>query len=209
VRTPPDLAVLDLQPPDLRGVEVLARMRGLAPRLPVIVVAARPDLRSAIRAADLGVAGFFTTPLDEARLRARIARLVEGAIERVQARPPRPDALVLVAAALRRMREDGGCRLSVGELAAAVGTTARRLRDAAREAHGISMKRCPTRARLERALARLSESDEPIKAIAVDLGFYDSTHLAKAVRGATGLTPSAYRASGPVFVRRLRRAVHA
>jgi AraC family transcriptional regulator len=51
------------------------------------------------------------------------------------------------------------------------------------------------RLRLDRAVQRLSQSEESIAEIAVDAGFYDQSHFSRAVKAHTGLSPAAYRAA--------------
>jgi AraC family transcriptional regulator len=49
------------------------------------------------------------------------------------------------------------------------------------------------RLRLDRAVRRLSQSEESIAEIAADVGFYDQSHFSRAVKAHTGLSPAAYR----------------
>ena len=49
------------------------------------------------------------------------------------------------------------------------------------------------RLRLEWAARRLVESDDPIAGIALAAGFADQSHLTRALKAHTGLTPAAYR----------------
>src|SRR5262249_22926007 len=103
-------------------------------------------------------------------------------------------ALAVVEAALHRIREEEGWRLSVGALAARLGVSSRQLRYAARRAYGVPIKACMVRARLENTLARLRETDGPIKAFAEALGYSAAALLARDVRRLTGFVPSRYRA---------------
>jgi LacI family transcriptional regulator len=59
---------------------------------------------------------------------------------------------------------------------------------------GRSPKQEIRRARLERAKALLAGTDVKIEGVAADSGFRCYARFARAFRGATGLTPSAYRA---------------
>lgn len=62
-----------------------------------------------------------------------------------------------------------------------------------RNATGMSPYQCLTRRRVERAQELLAISSEPIAAIAVQVGFYDQSHLTRHMRKLTGLTPHALR----------------
>jgi transcriptional regulator GlxA family with amidase domain len=106
---------------------------------------------------------------------------------------PHPRALGLVEAALAQVRTPDGTRLSVGALAATLGVSARRLRRSTREVYGVPIKKLMLKIRVQVALAQLRDTDEPIKAIAVTLGFHDAAHLAHTVRRMTGIAPHRHR----------------
>lgn len=63
-----------------------------------------------------------------------------------------------------------------------------------RRHHGCSLGEYARRLRLERATEALVNTDLPIGRIAHRTGFADHSHLSRAFRRQTGLTPSAYRA---------------
>jgi len=65
----PDLALLDLMLPGLKGEEVLTRMKGI----PVIVVSARADVEDKVDLLMGGAADYVTKPFDTKELLARIA----------------------------------------------------------------------------------------------------------------------------------------
>ncbi len=80
----PDLVLLDLMLPGLRGEEVLPELKGI----PVIVVSARSDVQDKIQLLLGGAADYVTKPFDTRELLARITvRLrevpAEGAAERL------------------------------------------------------------------------------------------------------------------------------
>jgi len=69
----PDCVVLDLQMPDLNGVDVLKELRSRGLYLPVIIITAydEPSVRANCLAA--GASGYLSKPIDEAVLRQAIA----------------------------------------------------------------------------------------------------------------------------------------
>jgi two-component system OmpR family response regulator len=85
----PDVVVLDMMLPDLDGLEVLRRMRGRAPNLPVLFLTARDAVEDRIAGLTAGGDDYVTKPfsLEEvvARLRALLRRAGLAAAAREEA----------------------------------------------------------------------------------------------------------------------------
>jgi DNA-binding NtrC family response regulator len=64
----PDAVVLDLHLDDVHGLDVLERVRGDHPGLPVVVTSARADVDTAVRCMRAGAHDFLQKPFDNARL---------------------------------------------------------------------------------------------------------------------------------------------
>jgi DNA-binding NtrC family response regulator len=73
-----DVALLDLGLPELDGLEVLEAARALPARPPIIVVTARDDMASTVRAIQLGAFDYLVKPLDLDRLKLVLARAIES-----------------------------------------------------------------------------------------------------------------------------------
>ena len=58
----PDIVLLDVMMPGIGGMETLARMKVLAPELPVLMVTASDDAALTRKALSLGAAGYVTKP---------------------------------------------------------------------------------------------------------------------------------------------------
>jgi two-component system KDP operon response regulator KdpE len=71
VRTPPDLAIIDLGLPDLDGVHVVEALHGWS-TAPIIVLSARLSEQSKINALDAGADDYVTKPFGVGELLARI-----------------------------------------------------------------------------------------------------------------------------------------
>ena len=69
-----DLLITGLRLPGMDGLAVVREARRTAPGLPVIIVTAFSNEASAIEAANLGVAGYLTTPFTTARVLSATAR---------------------------------------------------------------------------------------------------------------------------------------
>jgi DNA-binding NtrC family response regulator len=74
---PPDLVLLDLGMPNMDGIEVLTRVRTLAPGLPVIVITGFTDVRLAVQAIQLGAYQFLTKPVNAEELTVIARRAFE------------------------------------------------------------------------------------------------------------------------------------
>lgn len=86
-------------------------------------------------------------------------------------------------------------RVSVRELAAGAGLTARHLERLFAEAVGLSPRMARRVARFRAAVRRLErEQGVAWTRLALDCGFYDQAHLVRDFRALAGLTPTAYRA---------------
>jgi DNA-binding NtrC family response regulator len=59
---PPDVILLDLRLPGLDGLEVLARLKQEVPALPVVMLTAHQDVKTAVRATQLGAFDYLTKP---------------------------------------------------------------------------------------------------------------------------------------------------
>jgi two-component system KDP operon response regulator KdpE len=70
-RVPPDLIVLDLDLPDIKGIDVCRRIRAQS-RLPIIVLSKRDSDADKIAALDDGADDYITKPFGEEELLARI-----------------------------------------------------------------------------------------------------------------------------------------
>lgn len=73
----PDVVILDVRLPDLSGLEVVERLRGLDPRLPVIIITAHATAETAIEAIKRGAFEYLLKPLDIRQLREVVRRAAE------------------------------------------------------------------------------------------------------------------------------------
>ena len=83
----PDLILLDLNLPDLSGLEVLARLREWYAR-PVMVVSVVNDEETIVRALDAGADDYLTKPFGVAELLARIRVAFRHAERKPEDQPP-------------------------------------------------------------------------------------------------------------------------
>lgn len=93
-----DAVITDVRMPDGDGLEMLPKIAGDRPGLPVIVISAQNPVMTAIRATEVAAWDYLPKPFDLPDLMARTARALEGAAQRapVSEPPGAPDGLPLV-----------------------------------------------------------------------------------------------------------------
>jgi DNA-binding NtrC family response regulator len=73
----PDLLILDLELPRLDGLEVLERLKRSKPGLPIVMLTGRAEVKTAVRATQLGAFDYLTKPVDPDDLIAMVRRALE------------------------------------------------------------------------------------------------------------------------------------
>jgi DNA-binding NtrC family response regulator len=99
----PDVVVLDLRLPDIDGLEVLERLRASAPAIPVVMLTAHGDVRTAVRATQLGAFDYQTKPIDPEELALVVRRALETRALRTEVEDLR-----------RQLGEGGGLAAQMG-----------------------------------------------------------------------------------------------
>jgi DNA-binding NtrC family response regulator len=74
----PDIVIVDLELPKLDGIQVLERLKAAKPDLPVVMLTGRDDVKSAVRAMQLGAVDYLTKPFDSAEISLVVARALEA-----------------------------------------------------------------------------------------------------------------------------------
>jgi two-component system nitrogen regulation response regulator GlnG len=73
----PDVVILDLQLPGIDGLQVLEKLRQSHPDLPVVLLTADTDVKTAVRATQLGAFDYRTKPIDHDEILVVIQRALE------------------------------------------------------------------------------------------------------------------------------------
>ena len=132
-----------------------------------------------------------------ARLEQATRVLVAQAARAAGPRRPAPPPRWLRAALAELERGLPGAAPSAGELAASAGVHRVQLSRAFREHYGTSLSAHVLRRRVDRAWQLLRESPHPLGQVAYEAGFADQSHMTRALRAATGLTPGRIRQGAP------------
>ncbi len=75
--TIPDAVLLDLQMPDVQGLEVLQHIRRANPRLPVVIITIAADVETVVAAMHGGAFDYLPKPLDRTKLLTTVRNAVE------------------------------------------------------------------------------------------------------------------------------------
>src|SRR4051812_967593 len=79
----PDAVLLDLQMPEMDGMETLDRLRAIAPSVPIVMLTADRDVKTAVRAIQRGAYDYLTKPVDREEVVLVVRRALEaGALKR-------------------------------------------------------------------------------------------------------------------------------
>jgi two-component system, NtrC family, response regulator AtoC len=75
----PDIVVLDFNLPGMNGLEALARIRAIHPRIKVIMMTGHGSIDLAVKAMRAGAADFVTKPISVSNLRQKLEQIVVDA----------------------------------------------------------------------------------------------------------------------------------
>ena len=73
----PDVVLLDVRLPGLGGLEVLERLRTTLPSIPVVMLTASRDVKTAVRATQLGAFDYLTKPIEHDEIVLVVGRALE------------------------------------------------------------------------------------------------------------------------------------
>jgi len=135
---------------------------------------------------------------DAATPEARIGALVAW-LRRRLAGAPVPDPLVARAVAWLSAVEPP----RVDRIARELGVTRQHLARVFRREVGITPKELVRIARLQRATAALARGGVELARLAVELGYFDQSHLAHDVRELAGITPASLATERPIAIAHL------
>jgi RNA polymerase sigma factor (sigma-70 family) len=94
-----DCILLDVQLPDLSGLQLQDRLSKLGNRLPIVFLSGHADVPTSVRAIKAGAEDFLTKPVTQEQLLETIRRALDHA-EEVRARSEQVDALLARVASL-------------------------------------------------------------------------------------------------------------
>lgn len=75
-RVPFDVALVDINLPDVKGTELLRKMKQLQPKMVKIIITGQPSIENAVKALNEKSDGFISKPFDPQELLAMIKKLI-------------------------------------------------------------------------------------------------------------------------------------
>ena len=75
-----DVMLMDIAIPYRDGLDVLRQLRSEFPRLPLLMLSARPDKQYAVRSMKLGAAGYLDKSADAEQMEAAVRRAARGGL---------------------------------------------------------------------------------------------------------------------------------
>jgi DNA-binding NtrC family response regulator len=77
-KTPFDVALIDIQLPDIKGTELLARLKRIRPGMIRIIITGHPTLETAMKSVNERADGYVQKPFEVTELLEKISRLLTG-----------------------------------------------------------------------------------------------------------------------------------
>lgn len=77
-KTPPDVALLDVQLPDMSGLELLKAIKHSTPTTPCLIITAYGNVPQSVEAMSLGAADYILKPFNIEELLLRVVRALDG-----------------------------------------------------------------------------------------------------------------------------------
>lgn len=76
-KTPFDVALIDIELPDMKGTELLKKLKQMQPKIVMIIITGHPTLESAVKAVNQRADGYLLKPFEVVDLLELIKRLLD------------------------------------------------------------------------------------------------------------------------------------
>lgn len=201
------VVVTDLRMPEMDGLQLLERLKAIAPEVPVIFLSGQATVKDAVEALRDGRGfDFLEKPLsDLSLLDAVVARALRQTTPQVPPAAEGPPAVSagasdplcreesLMDRVQAYIHEHYASALSLQEVADGVGYSPAYLTSLARRQTGKTIQKWITEVRMQHARRLMCETDAPIKRIAASVGYLDPNYFVRHFRKLYGIPPQAWR----------------
>jgi DNA-binding LacI/PurR family transcriptional regulator/signal transduction histidine kinase/AraC-like DNA-binding protein len=186
----PDLILMDLMLPVMDGFETLDAIwaQESTRSIPVIILTAHAVSELEMERFNRGVVAVLNKGMFDVE---EILWHIENALS-MQSKLSSPTQR-LVRRAMMFIHKNYQAAINRETIADHVGISADYMTECFRSEFGVTPIKYLNRYRIQQACALLDQHDQPVKEIALAVGFLENAHFTKAFKRETGLTPSAYR----------------
>ena len=188
-----DIAILNVDLPDLNGLEILRTVRQDSPGTDVIILIETDSTETAVGAMKAGARDVLVKPVDEDELFASIHDLLEPRYPLRHEIGNRMDAYLKVHFSDSSLRRSDLC----GHFNLSPAYVSRLFRDRL----ATSFRNRLRYHRIERAKRILGITDESMRVIAAQCGFKNQSRFSEAFRRQEGIAPREYRKIAQVYSR--------
>lgn len=189
-RENPDLAILDLCLPGLRGLEVGAQIREHSPRTLLYMVSVYDEFEYARSAFKMGFCDFYLKPVRPAYIIDMVNRALDKCKEANEVNEVLPQ---LVRDVNKYIEDYLDQPLALEDIAQAVFISSCYLSRKYKELSGQSITQTILDSRLKKAVELLTGTEQSITDIAQQVGFSNSSYFGTCFKAAYGLTPLQFR----------------
>lgn len=204
-----DVGLIDLNLPDMSGVDLIKSLRARGVYSPLVIVTAFPAVDSCFDAGSAGAAGYVDGPLFGDEISAVVRQALDGTRPvrhparqdsspqpgggtHEQLRSPADERIIQV---IRIVEAELPTRWSVEALAHRIGVSGSRLRHQFASAIGVPLSRFILECRLQRAACLFRSTGEAVQTVAERVGLgRDLRRFRRAFKARFGMSPSTYRA---------------
>lgn len=205
-----DVAILDIEMPGIKGIEVAERMRQESKDTSIIFLTAYEKFEYARKAVSVGALEYLLKPYSEREIIMTVDAAVKkcGTQEKMMQEKPelsnaKEDAdnenvnrlRVMVAMVEEYIRSNYMLDISMQDAAQAVNYSETYFCKMFKQQYGQSFTAYLTNYRIEEAKKLLLQPTVNVKCVGERVGYIDSNYFARVFRRNTGMSPSEYRAA--------------
>lgn len=199
-RNETSLVILDLQMPEMDGLELLRRIRQINENVAVLIMTGHSCHDWAKRCADLNVQGYFEKPYDIDALASRVRKLLatdDFKVLRTLWKDNYEEKLAALSHTVKKtlcyLQKNFQKEVNRDDLAALLRVCPDHLGRQFQKECGVHITEYVNMLRIDRSKECLRSSDDKINDIASSLGYPNTSYFCKLFKKYTGHTPQEFR----------------
>lgn len=192
IENEPDVVLLDIEMPELNGLECLSSLRNAGIVAPVLVLTAYSEFEYAQQALKLGVKDYLLKPISRRKLIAALSAVVpKRSRNQTTALRTRAERTVVVVTALIESHMTQS--LTLEQIGERIGLSPAYISRCFRDVTGHPFKEYVSAMQMQIVLDLLREPGASIARVARAVGFSDPNYFCKVFKRTYGVTPSEFR----------------